>query len=93
MVQDATSAVTEPNAPSANNLAQKKWGDRAVTGPLPGFRRPMKKVVKKTESGEEIEVEVEAESTINIRVNLDLRADVGLELHAVVQGDVVLGLM
>ncbi|PLB41163.1 uncharacterized protein BDW47DRAFT_122733 [Aspergillus candidus] len=93
MVHEATSAATKPNTPPANNLSQKLWGDRAVTRPSPGIRRPMKKVKKKTASGEEIEVEVEAESTINIRVNLDLRADVGLELHAVLQGDVVLGLM
>ncbi|PKY03113.1 hypothetical protein P168DRAFT_328188 [Aspergillus campestris IBT 28561] len=93
MVHETPSAVTEPNTPPANNLSEKQWGDRAVTGPSTGFRRPMKKVKKKTKSGEEIEVEEEAESTINIRVNLDLRADVELELHAVVQGDVVLGLM
>lgn len=32
------------------------------------------------------------DSSINVRINLDLRADVALELHAVVQGDVTIGL-
>ncbi|KAL4888445.1 hypothetical protein BDV59DRAFT_139436 [Aspergillus ambiguus] len=31
-------------------------------------------------------------SSLNVRINLDLRADVALELHAVVQGDVTIGL-
>ncbi|OJJ07239.1 hypothetical protein ASPVEDRAFT_362318 [Aspergillus versicolor CBS 583.65] len=30
--------------------------------------------------------------TLNVRINLDLRADVALELHAVVQGSVIIGL-
>ncbi|KAF9886117.1 hypothetical protein FE257_012052 [Aspergillus nanangensis] len=32
------------------------------------------------------------ESSLNVRINLDLRADVSLELHAVVQGDITIGL-
>lgn len=32
------------------------------------------------------------DSSLNVRINLDLRADVMLELHAVVQGDVTIGL-
>ncbi|KAB8069166.1 hypothetical protein BDV29DRAFT_161697 [Aspergillus leporis] len=32
------------------------------------------------------------ESSLNVRINLDLRADVALELHAVIQGDVTIGL-
>lgn len=32
------------------------------------------------------------DSSINVRISLDLRADVSLELHAVVQGDVTIGL-
>lgn len=32
------------------------------------------------------------DSSINVRINLDLRADVALELHAVIQGDVTIGL-
>ncbi|KAI9372629.1 hypothetical protein BJX61DRAFT_506304 [Aspergillus egyptiacus] len=31
-------------------------------------------------------------SSINIRIDLDLRADVSLELHAVLQGEVAIGL-
>ena len=34
----------------------------------------------------------EKSSTLNVRINLDLRADVALELHAVVQGSVIIGL-
>ncbi|KAL4916347.1 hypothetical protein BDW62DRAFT_202852 [Aspergillus aurantiobrunneus] len=34
----------------------------------------------------------ENSSTLNVRINLDLRADVALELHAVVQGSVIIGL-
>ncbi|KAL4861482.1 hypothetical protein BDV12DRAFT_180246 [Aspergillus spectabilis] len=34
----------------------------------------------------------EASSSLNVRVNLDLRADVALELHAVIQGDITIGL-
>ncbi|KAL3484712.1 hypothetical protein BJX62DRAFT_243656 [Aspergillus germanicus] len=30
-------------------------------------------------------------SSLNVRVNLDLRADVALELHAVIQGDITIG--
>ncbi|KAL5358350.1 hypothetical protein BJX96DRAFT_146387 [Aspergillus floccosus] len=32
------------------------------------------------------------DSSLNVRINLDLRADVALELHAVIQGDVTIGL-
>ncbi|KAL2782838.1 hypothetical protein BJX66DRAFT_345476, partial [Aspergillus keveii] len=32
----------------------------------------------------------EASSSLNVRVNLDLRADVALELHAVIQGDITI---
>ncbi|KAL2842893.1 hypothetical protein BJY01DRAFT_248848 [Aspergillus pseudoustus] len=31
-------------------------------------------------------------SSLNVRINLDLRADVALELHAVIQGDITIGL-
>lgn len=34
----------------------------------------------------------ENDSSLNVRINLDLRADVALELHAVLQGDVTVGL-
>lgn len=34
----------------------------------------------------------EKDSSLNVRINLDLRADVALELHAVLQGDVTIGL-
>ncbi|KAL2847426.1 hypothetical protein BJY01DRAFT_246793 [Aspergillus pseudoustus] len=32
------------------------------------------------------------DSSLNVRINLDLRADVALELHAVLQGDITIGL-
>ena len=32
------------------------------------------------------------DSSLNVRINMDLRADVALELHAVIQGDVTIGL-
>ncbi|KAJ5811667.1 hypothetical protein N7474_007968 [Penicillium riverlandense] len=32
------------------------------------------------------------DSSLNVRINLDLRADVALELHAVIQGDITIGL-
>ncbi|KAL4789683.1 hypothetical protein BDV19DRAFT_394834 [Aspergillus venezuelensis] len=35
---------------------------------------------------------IEKDSSLNVRINLDLRADVALELHAVLQGDVTIGL-
>ncbi|KAL4924164.1 uncharacterized protein BDV17DRAFT_295695 [Aspergillus undulatus] len=34
----------------------------------------------------------EKDSSLNVRINLDLRADVALELHAVLQGDITVGL-
>ncbi|KAL6228614.1 hypothetical protein BDW75DRAFT_246546 [Aspergillus navahoensis] len=34
----------------------------------------------------------EEKSSLNVRINLDLRADVMLELHAVIQGNVTIGL-
>ncbi|KAI9368155.1 hypothetical protein BJX61DRAFT_525266 [Aspergillus egyptiacus] len=34
----------------------------------------------------------EKDSSLNVRINLDLRADVALELHAVLQGEVTVGL-
>merc|ERR1712187_510357 len=34
----------------------------------------------------------EKDSSLNVRINMDLRADVALELHAVLQGDITIGL-
>ncbi|PLB36918.1 uncharacterized protein BDW47DRAFT_126828 [Aspergillus candidus] len=51
------------------------WGDRGVTSPKAGTKKPKAK-----------------ESSLNVRINLDLRADVALELHAVIQGDITIGL-
>ncbi|KAE8341325.1 hypothetical protein BDV24DRAFT_163457 [Aspergillus arachidicola] len=53
------------------------WGDRGVTSPTTGLGKPNKD---------------ENDSSLNVRINLDLRADVALELHAVIQGNVTIGL-
>ncbi|KAB8273870.1 hypothetical protein BDV30DRAFT_238118 [Aspergillus minisclerotigenes] len=66
------------NAASAvPDVPKGPWGDRGVTSPTAGLGKPNKD---------------ENDSSLNVRINLDLRADVALELHAVVQGNVTIGL-
>ncbi|GMF74810.1 hypothetical protein F9C07_2286909 [Aspergillus flavus] len=66
------------NAASAiPNVPKGPWGDRGVTSPTAGLEKPNKD---------------EKDSSLNVRINLDLRADVALELHAVIQGNVTIGL-
>jgi hypothetical protein len=52
------------------------WGDRGVTSRNAGVKK------KKDQK----------DSSLNVRINLDLRADVALELHAVLQGEITIGL-
>jgi hypothetical protein len=52
------------------------WGDRGVTSRNTGVKK------KKDQK----------DSSLNVRINMDLRADVALELHAVIQGEVIIGL-
>lgn len=55
---------------------QGPWGDRGVTSRNAGVKK------KKDQK----------DSSLNVRINMDLRADVALELHAVIQGEVIIGL-
>ncbi|KAB8207668.1 hypothetical protein P875_00116993 [Aspergillus parasiticus SU-1] len=73
----AAPAQQATNAASAvPDVPKGPWGDRGVTSPTTGLGKPNK----------------EDDSSLNVRINLDLRADVALELHAVVQGNVTIGL-
>ena len=63
-------------ASAAPEIPKGPWGDRGVTSPTAGLGKPSK----------------DDDSSLNVRINLDLRADVALELHAVVQGNVTIGL-
>ncbi|KAE8373997.1 hypothetical protein BDV26DRAFT_270821 [Aspergillus bertholletiae] len=64
-------------AGSLSDIPKGPWGDRGVTSPTAGLGKPNKE---------------ENDSSLNVRINLDLRADVALELHAVIQGNVTIGL-
>ncbi|KAE8360314.1 hypothetical protein BDV27DRAFT_161796 [Aspergillus caelatus] len=71
-------ALPASNAASAvPEIPKGPWGDRGVTLPTTGLGKPSKD---------------DNDSSLNVRINLDLRADVALELHAVVQGNVTIGL-
>jgi hypothetical protein len=72
------------NSPASNKDDSKSddkpplgpWGDRGVTSRNAGVK----------------EKKDQKDSSLNVRINLDLRADVALELHAVLQGEVIIGL-
>ncbi|PLN86545.1 hypothetical protein BDW42DRAFT_190131 [Aspergillus taichungensis] len=81
-------AVKDPNQPAG----AAEGGDDSIdddNGPFPVGPWGDRGVTSPKAGGKKPKAK---ESSLNVRINLDLRADVSLELHAVVQGDITIGL-